>query len=385
MRRRTYLAGLIAGAGSLAGCTAVPHVGSGNDQSTSTTTGDAATATMTAGADATSPDLPIPKDELVIGAPRDAIPAITGPSFGRSWATLDDVAIAEQLHPDDEVIGVERNGEARAYPLRVLNWHEIVNDDFHGPLLVTYCPLCGSAVTAVRTVKGEETLFGVSGYLYRSDLVMYDRLTNSLWSQIMATAINGPQTGETLTLVPSTLTTWREWQNAQPDTKVLLPPPESDTIGKGTATRNYAINPYSEYDEMRRVGIGVNTVSDERLHPKARVIGVEHDGTAKAYPLDAVANAGVVNDAVGGLPVVVTVTADDSLVAYERTVEGTTLTFETDGRSYIRGGDTRFERVTGRAVSGRFEGAQLTRANDTSPMFWFAWVDFHPDSALYQR
>jgi hypothetical protein len=130
------------------------------------------------------------------------------------------------------VLGVEHDDRARAHPLRVLNHHEVVNDEFAGPLAVTYCVLCGSGVVFERRVTGEPTTFGVSGRLWRSDLVMYDGLTDSLWSQLAATAIRGPRTGDRLTLVPSSLTTWGKWRSAHPETRVLLPPPHSGTVGR---------------------------------------------------------------------------------------------------------------------------------------------------------
>jgi hypothetical protein len=374
MNRRSFLASAVLGTGAVAGCTGRNPV-SGTDTATPTRT-----VTETSTGDSGTQELPIPKSDLNRGAAKDAIPAITEPAFGSDWSDHGG------LTDEDVVVGVERGGQARAYPLRVLNWHEIVNDSLDGPLLVTYCPLCGSAVTAERTVRGEETNFGVSGYLYQSDLVMYDDLTDSLWSQTMSTAFNGPQTGETVTLVPSSLTTWSQWTQAYPDTEVLLPPPESDTVS-GKTSRDYSRDPYAGYDRSERVGIGYNSYDDERLHPKAQVLGITHDGVSKAYPLGVVrkADVRVVNDEVNGLPVVVSVTAADTLVAYERTVDGQTLTFEADGADHLSAGDTRWERATGRAVEGALQGTRLTQANDRSPMFWFAWLDFHPETTLYQN
>lgn len=391
MRRRRYLAVLASGAtGVLAGCTNFGSVGSkgtgpASDTNGSTDTRSARTPSVG------NVDLPVPKSDLVRGAPKDAIPAITDPAFGGDWSGVEievrnDFGGKHQtkprLRPEDRVIGVARGGEARAYPLRVLNWHEVVNDTFDGPLLVTYCPLCGSAVTAVRTVNGQATTFGVSGFLFRNDLVMYDKLTESLWSQIIATAINGPETGDTLQLVPSTLTTWGAWRDVHPDTVVLLPPPESNTVAGRNATRDYTTDPYAGYDSSGRIGLG-GSYNDDRLHPKTEVIGIQHGGVARAYPLDAVQKAGVVNDDVGGLPVVVTVAAGDALVAYEREVNGDTLTFAKAGDAHLRAGGARWRRATGRAVDGPHEGTRLPRANDVSPLFFFAWKEFAGETEVY--
>lgn len=341
---------------------------------------DAATAAPSDAGPTGDPDLPVPESDLDRGAAKDAIPAITDPAFDTNWADAD---VDAELAGDDRVIGVERDGAARAYPLGILNWHEIVNDEFGGPLLVTFCPLCDSGVTGVRRVDGEPTTFGVSGMLWKSDLVMYDDRTESLRNQIRAQAIRGPETGERIDIVPSTLTTLDAWRGEYPDTEVLLPPPASGTIGGGAATRDYGRNPYSGYANNRRIGIGRNDLEDDRLAAKTIVIGVTHDGVARAYPRPRVLESGVVSDEVSGLPVVVTTDPGDSLVAYERTVGGRTLTFErVDGR-HLRAGGSRWRAVSGVAVDGPHEGTALRRANDVSPKFWFAWAEFNPDTEIY--
>jgi len=383
--RRAYLAALAsAGTVGLAGCT---DQFLGEDGATTTSRGDRGTTVSGTAAsaetreqtpvDRSSVDLPVDRSELNRGAQKDGIPAITDPAFAADWSSVD-----APLPDDRDVIGVVREGRARAYPLAVLDWHEIVNDDFGGPLLVTYCPLCGSAMTAERTVGGEPTTFGVSGLLWNSDLVMYDAATDSLWSQILATSIRGDRTGEELTLVPSTTTTWAEWRSEHPDTEVLLPPPESETI-TGAPPAPYDGEAYPGYDESTRIGIGFNEFDDDRLHPKAEVLGVTGDGDARAYPLDRVLDAGVINDTVGDLPVVVTTTAADSLVAYVREVDGETVEFTAADAETLAAADSRWRRVSGLAVDGPHQGSTLARANTRSPMFWFAWLDFNPETTVY--
>jgi len=276
-------------------------------------------------------DLPVPESELARGAGKDTIASITGPALGPDWSDHDPSLVDESL-----VIGVERDGMARAYPLKMLNLHEVVNDDLGGPLLVTYCPLCASGVVADRTVDGEALTFGVSGLLWRSDLVMYDEGTDSLWSQLLAQAIRGELTGTRLALYPSIVTTWGQWRGAHADTEVLLPTPASKTI-RGELDLQYHRNPYSGYESSRRIGVGTHGEVDDRLHPKTRVIGVAHDGVARAYTLETLAKEGVVNDTVGGLPVVVTVIGT-TMVAYERRVGGRPLVFERDGDRLVGGG-----------------------------------------------
>lgn len=398
MKRRRYVASALGAVGSLAGCLG------GDDGQRSTGTGGSSTATTvrpkgttssgpTDGGSTADPsgEYPVPESELERGAPRDAIPAIVDPVFASDWSDVElevqsyEGAQTIQPHLDDgeEVLGIERGGETHAYPLSVLNWHEVCNDTFGGPLLATYCPLCRTGVAAVRRVNGEETRFGVSGLLWKSNLVMYDELTESYWSQVAATAIRGEKAGTTMELVPSTITTWAEWRRAHADTDVLVPPPESSTVLGRDATRNYERDPYAIYAADDQVGLGRSDY-DDRLHPKTVVVGISDDGVARAYPVTEIRAAGIVNDTVGDLPVVVTVDASGNLVAYERTVDGETLDFRGETDETIEGGGTSWRRSSGRAGAGSHEGATLDRANDRSPMFWFSWADIYPDSEIYE-
>lgn len=390
MHRRELLAGIGIVVSGLAGCAARP------DRTPVSPASDSRQVSSVAGT-----ELPIPRRQLKRSATRDAIPAIVDPTFGDDWSGLElwtpvqhiggfDRVVPgsfERIRPtlssEDPVIGVERAGEARAYPLRILNWHEAVNDEFDGPVLVTYCPLCRSGVTAVRRVAGTETVFGVSGQLWRSNLVLYDELTDSRWAQVAATAIRGPRTGERLELIPSTITTWGAWRGDHPDTRVLLPPPRSNTVRGRLARRDYTTDPYAGYDNKVELLPGSNP--QDALHPKALVIGVAAESQVKAYPMTAVSSAGVVNDTVGTRPVVVTVAPGDTLVAYDRTIDGTVHQFESAGKEYLSGGGVRWERSTGRAVDNPHMGRRLTPANDLPPMFWFAWRDFHPDTTVYDK
>ncbi len=378
MRRRRYLQGLAAGTvGATAGC-----LGLGDSETVSgNSTDPVPNVTVRTNSDRVAtladPDLPLSRSALQRGAPKDGIPAIIDPVFGPDWSD-----VGYELADDDRVIGVSVGDAARAYPLSVLNYHEVVNDTFGGPLLVTYCPLCGSGVTAERRVDGEETVFGVSGFLWQSDLVLYDRKTESMWSQILAKAVRGPKAGTPFALRPSTLTMWGEWQSSHPETQVLLPPPSSDTV-KGRIDRDYDRDPYPTYGDSERVGIYGGSY-DDRLHPKAWVLGVATDDAARAYPFGTVSErGGLVTDRVGDLPVAVA-TSGDSLVAYDRRVDGQTLPVERDGDELLAG-DSRWNVVSGRALDGPYEGQQLRQANARSPMFWFAWADFYPDTTIFGR
>ncbi|MFB6177939.1 MAG: DUF3179 domain-containing (seleno)protein, partial [Halobaculum sp.] len=209
--------------------------------------------------------------------------------------------------------------------------------------------------------------------------------TQSRWSQLAATAIRGPKTGTLLDLVPSSITTWGAWQESHPETKVLRPPPESGTVADGSGVRDYTVNPYAAYDGTSQIGIGNNDFSDDRLHPKARVLGIKSDGEAVAYPLETILKrGGVVNDTVGDLPVVVAVGPEEStLHGYVRRVDGETLTFESNVAGKITADGSAWSVTTGEALDGPYEGTTLDPATETGQLFWFAWLDFNPETSVF--
>lgn len=333
-------------------------------------------------------DLPVPASALQPAF--GVVPAIVEPAFGPDWRgvemTVGSTTYRPRLRPEEPVIGVEGNGVARAYPLGVLERHEVVNDAFpragerpgDTPLLVTYCPSCGSSMTAVRRVGGEAATFTVSHRLWRSNLVLRDAATGSLWSQLLATAIRGPATGERLALVPSTLESWASWRAAHPDTEVLLPPPLS-------ATQHDIHEPTYGYDryEASAAIIGEDPGGPGADAGRTLVVGVTADDEATAYPFETVAAAGVVNDVVGGRPVAVAVAPGGTLVAYDRRVGDETLRFRGVDETRLVAGGSRWLVGRGVAVDGPYEGTVLRRANDVPPLFRFAWEAFHPDTEVY--
>lgn len=375
---------------ALAGCLGAPRA---SPQTAPVTAGPGEVATDPAARS----DLPVADDELVEELAPDAIPAIVDPVFGDDWdgVTVEvgnefspepdgmtTVTHTPRLRDDDPVIGLVRDGVARAYPFRVLNWHEIVNDELAEPFLVTYCPLCRTALTTDRAVDGEVTRFGVSGKLYKNALVMYDELTESLWSQVRAQAIQGPMTGERLDVDPVTITTWGEWQVSHPETTVLRPPPESGTIGEGDGTRNYTVNPYVAYHDRGDAGLD-DEFTDDRLTAQTEVLGLSHGDVARAYPTETIIEHDPIQDEIDGLPIVVTVTPDATPIAWTREINGTIHEFEAADGRHLQAADSRWNRATGVAVDGPHDGARLAQANAVSPLFWFAWLDFHPDTELY--
>lgn len=276
-------------------------------------------------------NLRIPLDEIKSGGPpRDGIPAIDQPRFATAGQ-------ATFLNDDDWVLGVVFNFTAKAYPIKILNWHEIVNDRFAGePVVVTWCPLCGSGMAFKgRDSGGTLRQFGVSGLLYNSDVLMYDRQSESLWSQVMGQAVAGPASGRTLTLLPTELCTWESWKARHPDTRVLT----TDT-GFG---RDYSSDPYAGYQQRSQLMFPVAEVN-EALPPKSRVLGVEIAGQYKAYPLEVLKKQKLTTDRLAGKQV--RIQWDDKARAPHLTVDGEPWP----------------------AVN----------------LFWFAWYAFHPDTLLYQ-
>lgn len=270
----------------------------------------------------------IPVDEILRGGPpRDGIPALDAPRV---------VAAADSPWTENErVIGVFHGGHARAYPLGILVWHELVNDTLAGlPLLVSYCPLCGTGMVFEREIRGTVRRFGVSGLLYQSDLLMFDRATESLWSQVEAAAVTGPLRGERLSLVRSRIESWGRWRERHPRTTVL-----SSRTGHA---RDYANPPYGDYATSDRLVFPAPL--DPRYPPKMPVVGLRvPGGESRVYPATEVERAGgSASGHFGGGPIRVR-------------WDSATATFD----------------VTAPAGVEVIEG------------FWFAWAAFHPETEVF--
>jgi hypothetical protein len=273
----------------------------------------------------------IPADEILHGGPpRDGIPALDQPRFvaGRQM---------KKLSLDDRVLALDYNGVQKAYPVSILDYHEIVNDDFGGePVLISYCPLCGTGMAFHARVDGKRLHFGVSGLLYNSDVLMYDRETESLWSQIMKSAISGEMQGNSLTMLALEHTHWGDWQRRYPKTQVL----SFDTGFQ----RDYSRTPYAGYSNSAALYFPV-AHTDRRYHPKEVVIGLDINGHKKAYPFVELAKISrPLKDQLGDI----------------------SLTIHYDSA-------TRSARVIdsqGRAVPS------LTS-------YWFAWYAFHPSTEVF--
>ncbi len=330
----------------------------------------------------------VPYSEILSGGPpRDGIPALNAPRF---------VSVSEAeawLKPLEPVILVQVRDDAKAYPIQILIWHEIVNDTVGGePLIVTFCPLCNTAVAFKRTVSGEVFDFGTTGRLRYSNLIMYDRQTETWWQQATGETIAGELTGTQLEFYPATIISWQDFKTAHPDGKAL-----SRETGYA---RDYGRNPYLGYDNVNNPPFlyrGPETPG--QLPPVARVLTLDLNGEAVAYPYDVLNQLGVVNDIVGGEAVVVvwqagTVSPLDggstaagrdvgTAAAFSRELDGQTYTFSfVDGK--ILDDQTKSEwDVLGRAVAGELKGKQL-QAVVSINHFWFSWAAFKPETRIYQ-
>jgi len=310
----------------------------------------------------------IPLDKIRGGGPpKDGIPSIDNPVFA-------DVQGSYFMSDSDTVIGLEINGEAKAYPLFILVWHEIVNDNVGGtPVAVTYCPLCYTNQVFERVIDGQEVEFGTSGKLYNSNLVMYDRLTESYWSQALGLAVKGELTGYQLNLIPFDVITWGDWKKLHPDTMIMT----TDT----GHIRSYATDPYGNYYTEPRILFPVEH-SDDRMHPKEIIIGFNQDNIYKAYKQNDIESNVIINDSIGEIPVMLISLYSENSRAFERTINGMVLDFEyMDGKIFDSQTNSEWN-YDGLSVSGEYQGEQLERM-PIEPGFWFEWVAFHPQTLVY--
>ncbi len=277
----------------------------------------------------------VPVGQIKHGGPdRDGIPAISRPRFISA-------AQANFLDDADRILGINMQGEQKAYPVRILSYHEIVNDRFGDTaVLVSYCPLCGTGMAFLAARNGKDFDFGVSGLLYNSDVLLYDRQTESLWSQIRKQAIAGPLKGQYLKQIPLEHTSWSDWRARYPQTRVL-----SRNTGY---QRDYSRSPYAGYADSEQIMFDVSAIN-RRFHPKEWVIGVNINGVAKAYPFSVLSDSvrsgqhSELSDQVGG--------------------KNIRLVFDAANRS------------------GRVYAADTLLPSTTS--YWFAWYAFHPDTLIY--
>lgn len=286
----------------------------------------------------------VPADQIKSVLPRDAIPAITDPKFEPLTET--------NFSNDALVLALSIASDHRAYPLAILNWHEVVDDVVGGKkVAVTFCPLCGTGQAYDRVVypepsrTGQELVFGVSGKLYKNNLVMYDKQTDSLWTQAGASAIAGKFAGTKLDQLPVDHMTIGEFKARYPTGLVLAKP-------TGLVGRNYGQDPYKDYvASSTAIGIFGRTESDGRVPAKTLVFGVEHKGKFKAYPINQLPADGTIEDALSGDKIIIESSVASSYQA--------AFLAKPDGS----------------------KGDQLVGIQS----FWFSWSDFHPETEVYNK
>ncbi len=318
--------------------------------------------------------------------PRDGIPPIDEPVF----TTLDDAD--GWLDGKEPVIALEIDGDARAYPLQIMTWHEIVNDQVGGvPVTVTFCPLCNSAITFDRRLDGVVLDFGTSGNLRNSDLIMWDRQTETWWQQLTGEGIVGELTGKRLTFLPASVISWEDFKAAWPDGQVLARPTDSG--------RRYGENPYVGYDRADSPPFLFRGDLDGRLLPKERVAAVNIGGADAAFPFTTLSEERVVNYTVGGHDLVIffkpgTRSALDQLLIgdsrevgatgiFDPELDGQKLTFRVEGDKFVDNETGSTWSLLGQAIEGPSAGQQLTPIVHANHL-WFAWAAFKPNTLIYQ-
>jgi hypothetical protein len=329
----------------------------------------------------------VPLSEISSGGPpRDGIPPLDHPQFVKPEEA------AKWIKGREPVIALDLDGSHRAYPLQILIWHEIVNDQVaRVPVTVTFCPLCDTAIVFDRRVDGRILDFGTSGNLRKSDLVMWDRQTESWWQQATGTAIVGALTGTVLSVFPAAIVSFSTFSQAYPDGSVLSRETGFD--------RTYGENPYPGYDDAKTPPFLFKGPTDGRLPPKEKVVAVSVGGDDVAYPYSVLQKRGVVQDTVGGTPIAVfyqsgTASALGGSSIPDSPDGGATgvfkvrladrqLTFRAAGNRFVDAETGSSWDLLGRAVSGPLAGGHL-EAVIHGDHFWFAWAAFRPATRIYR-
>ncbi len=317
----------------------------------------------------------IPESQVIDAGPgKDGIPSIDNPKFSSTSN------VAYNIQDDDIVVGVRVGDNIRGYPHGVLDWHEIVNDHIgNSTLSIIYCPLTGSATTWSRHLSSGSTTFGVSGLLFNSNLITYDRSTDSYWSQMMLKSVRGQHMDEDAELITTIETRWDTWKEMYPESKFL-------TFDTGF-DRPYGNYPYGNYKTNEQLLYPV-AHEDDRLHRKERIHGTIVGDKSRVFQIDAFPDTiHTINDTYHGTQLVTVGSSElDVVAAYERTLEdGTVLEFNPvqNQLPVVREDNegTRWDSF-GFAIEGPRAGTQLNQA-DSFVAYWFAWVAFYPGAEIH--
>ncbi len=326
--------------------------------------------------------------EILVGNPvKGGIPSVTNPSM----ESIEEASA--WLSDRSPVIALEIEGEARAYPLAILMWHEIANDEIAGrPVAVTFCPLCNSSITFDRRVNDDVLDFGVSGLLRNSDLIMFDRQSETWWQQLTGEGLVGEYAGVLLDIVPSQVIGFGSFVERYPNGLV--------TSRETGYNRQYGTNPYRNYDSQSGRPFLFRGEIDQRLdsavdHVLAAIIGE----SAKAYPFEILRQEKVINDSVGETPIVIFFQSSvasalgDYVIdnsrdigtagMYQSSFDGEVLHFvANDDGSFTDEATRSTWNAYGEALDGELAGSQLNWVH-AFPHFWFAWAAFYPDTEVY--
>ena len=320
------------------------------------------------------------------GVARDGIPPIDNPKF------VDTRDANEWLADNEPVIATEINGDAKAYPLQIITWHEIVNDTLGGvPISATFCPLCNSAIVFDRRLDGVTYDFGVSGKLRNSDLIMWDRQTQSWWQQFTGEGIIGVLAGKQLATIPASIISWKDFRDAKPDGLVL----SRDT----GYTKPYGSNPYAGYDRVDQPPFLFDGNPDGRLLPMERVAAVTLDNIDIAFPFTILQEERVVHYGSDDKSIVIFFVDGTASALDQRTirdskdigstgvflpvVDGQALTFRYENDAILDNETGSAWNILGEAKNGPLAGTQLSLVLHANH-FWFAWGAFKPDTKIYQ-
>ncbi len=312
-------------------------------------------------------DWTIPSDEIFDGGPgKDGIPSIDQPMYTPG-------TVVDYLEDDDLIVGVINNGIPKAYPHFILDWHEIVNDRVGDVrLAVTYCPLTGTAIGWNRIIDGEETQFGVSGKLYNTNLIPYDRMTDSYWSQIGLECVNGDLLSRQVETYPVIETSWKTWNEAYPNSFVLNTETGFD--------RSYGVYPYGDYITNDDKLFFPVEPFDERLPAKERVLGVIDGGVQIAYSIELFANDRLIQD---GDRLVFGSKESNFIVAYNNSLGLQDIEMLNGELPHIaKDADGNMIGLDGRIMEGPMAGSALEAINSFIG-YWFSFGAFYPGIEIY--
>ncbi|MFK5958804.1 MAG: DUF3179 domain-containing protein [Lutibacter sp.] len=322
---------------------------------------------------ATSQDWLIPISEVKDGGPgKDGIPSLDFPKF----LSIGEFG-ADYLNDNELVVGIVKDNEARAYPHKILDWHEIVNDNLNEKFItINYCPLTGTAFGWRSNSRGENTTFGVSGLLYNTNLILYDRNTDSNWSQLKLKCVNGNQIGHEPVLESVVETNWGTWKKLYPNTKIL-------SLKTGFS-RNYDNYPYGDYKTNNDFFIFTASPSNNALPNKERIYAIIGDGVSKVYQFQKFTNGKVINELFNGKEYLV-VGNENLIYSFELNESQLDLAFEYDFNNsevFFKDNEGNKWSVFGKAIEGPRTGEQL-KASKSVVSYWFAIAAFYPNPEIY--